>query len=145
MENENIRSLLIPLSEGNLLLPSVTVAEVLPYSSPEKIQGPAWLVGVLHWRDQTIPVIRLETIANIEINAEQASRRIVIFYGLENTQNFYAIITQNMPRTLIVTKSLLTEAKITDIKGLVASVKIDGQQAWLPDYEYLETLFESIK
>jgi chemosensory pili system protein ChpC len=145
MANENIRSLLIPLSKGNLLLPSVTIAEVLPYSLPHKAQGPAWLVGTLDWRDQTVPVVRLETIANIDISDDKTTHRIVIFYGLENIQHFYAIITQNIPRTLIVNKNLLTEAKATDMKGFAASVKVDGQQAWLPDYEYLEELFESIK
>ena len=38
-----IRGVMIPVTGGRVLLPNATVAEVITYTAPEKIEGaPAW-------------------------------------------------------------------------------------------------------
>jgi chemosensory pili system protein ChpC len=51
-----VASLLIPLHDKQLILPNVTVAEIIPYRAPTSISDNAgWLLGQLEWRNVHIP------------------------------------------------------------------------------------------
>jgi len=55
---DKIRSLWVPLREMNLLLPNVAVAEISSYRAPEaQADMPEWFLGMVRWREQSIPVI----------------------------------------------------------------------------------------
>ena len=52
-----IHAVLIPVGSVRLLLPNAIVAEIAPLSGLEKIErAPAWLLGRMPWRDDTIPL-----------------------------------------------------------------------------------------
>jgi len=57
-----VRCLLIPISGGQLLLPNSVVAEVFPYNEPERVaeNQPNWLLGLIDWRNQRIPLLSIE-------------------------------------------------------------------------------------
>ncbi|MEW8260599.1 MAG: chemotaxis protein CheW, partial [Candidatus Thiodiazotropha taylori] len=55
---KEVRSVLIPLHERQILLPNATVAEVMGYQQPEYAgdELPEWFLGHLAWRGVMIPV-----------------------------------------------------------------------------------------
>jgi len=66
--SDEIPSLLLPIADGKLLLPTVSVAEMLPYKSPQKPKVesaigeiPEWYIGDLIWRGIMVPMISFES------------------------------------------------------------------------------------
>ena len=52
-----IRGVMVPVSNGRVLLPNATVAEVISYTKPEQVaNAPAWLLGRLPWRGWRLPL-----------------------------------------------------------------------------------------
>jgi membrane-associated phospholipid phosphatase len=52
-----VASLLIPLDGELLLVPNVTVAEIVPISRVEpRADAPEWYLGDFSWREQTVPL-----------------------------------------------------------------------------------------
>jgi chemosensory pili system protein ChpC len=50
--------LLIPMLGGRIVLPNVTVAELIPYQAPQATNADAdWIVGSIEWRGTMIPVL----------------------------------------------------------------------------------------
>ena len=61
MANEEIRTILAPLTNGYVMLPNSVVSEILEFTSPEPFkQGPAWLLGEVAWHHWQVPVINYE-------------------------------------------------------------------------------------
>ena len=53
--------LLIPLKDKNLLLPNVTVAEIIPFSHLLTTASSVdWMLGRLDWRGTPVPVVCYE-------------------------------------------------------------------------------------
>ncbi len=50
-QSEDLRAILIPLAEDNLLLPVALVAEVTGFAEPAPVaDAPPWLAGAMNWR-----------------------------------------------------------------------------------------------
>lgn len=144
-----IRSLLIPLNGGQLLLPSAVVAEVTPYHKPETVADsyPDWLLGIVHWRDQSVPLVSIEKLLSLSMVIPTAKHRLVVFYGLESTQlPFYAIVAAEVPRVINISESSLSNPGVETRPGLVFSAIINNKEtAWLPDLGYLENLLRKVQ
>ena len=58
-----LATLLIPMSGEQLVLPNVTVAEIIPYIEPQAHNDkPDWYLGVFNWRNIDVPLVSFETI-----------------------------------------------------------------------------------
>ena len=104
-----IAGLLIPLHEKQLLLPNVTVAEIIPYRVPTVIGDHAsWLLGQMEWRNIHIPVLSYEVLNGASIPSLEGARLAVVNgTGANRTIPFYAILIQGIPK--------LTHVKEDDI------------------------------
>ena len=63
----DIPSLLVPVVNQLLMLPTVSIAEMLPYRKPSlksaEIENmPEWFLGLVQWRGLSIPMISYEAI-----------------------------------------------------------------------------------
>lgn len=109
-------SLLLPLANYSLLLPNVSVAEVIGIKDVEcepvaaGDASPNWLLGHLLWRGIRIPLISWP-LTNGEATDEswsQASRLAIINRVSPDQQPaFYAIMTRGLPRLLRVLPDML--------------------------------------
>ncbi|NRA25143.1 MAG: chemotaxis protein CheW [Oleispira sp.] len=136
-----IAGLLIPLHEKQLLLPNVTVAEIIPYRVPTVIGDHAsWLLGQMEWRNIHIPVLSYEVLNGASIPSLEGARLAVVNgTGANRTIPFYAILIQGIPK--------LTHVKEDDIVTVEAmhlgpydkmSVSILGEHAMIPDLDMIE-------
>jgi chemosensory pili system protein ChpC len=58
---EELPTFLVPLQKSNILLPSSSVAEIIPYEPLQRIQDtPDWFLGLLGWRGIEVPVLSFE-------------------------------------------------------------------------------------
>jgi chemosensory pili system protein ChpC len=144
-----VRSLLIPVEGGKLLVPGAVVAEVASFQAPEKIEENScdWLQGIVAWRGQRIPLLLVERIlalATTSNNELAKKRRIVVLYGLEISQTipFYGLLTTDIPKTLILTQNSLTLVREGKKRsGIAFYVKLPEEETvCLPDLIHLEHL-----
>ncbi|RKZ92353.1 MAG: hypothetical protein DRR19_04455 [Candidatus Parabeggiatoa sp. nov. 1] len=145
MLNKIVRCLLIPIGGGQLLLPNAVVAEVCSCGEPEQVADnqPNWLLGIINWRDQNIPLLSIEEALSLpQIATPVKKYRTVVLYGLETTQSmpFYAFRTVEVPRAFTVKEADLTNSNAEERMGLVSSVMYNEDTVWLPDLTYLENL-----
>ena len=141
---EGVRCILLPVRGGYLLLPMVAMIEVMGYEDPQRpAQSPTWYLGLLPWRGLRVPVVRLahsgEALA--DPLARERPRRIAICRGInsEGPVPFIGLAIQASPR--------LVEASEGNIEPWIApdpapdfvlqTVRVAGDDAWIPDMEFL--------
>lgn len=139
-----LASLYIPVADKNLLLPNVTVAEVVDYQTPtEKSGTPDYFLGSVKWRGVDIPLVSYE-IANGEQGNEQSSNaRIAVINTIGDHQKqlpFFAIVTQGIPRLVKVNSDAIESADSKTGPADSMNVKLDGEDATIPNIEHLEQL-----
>lgn len=137
MANEEIRTILAPLTSSYVMLPNSAVGEILEYTSPEPFkQGPAWLLGEIAWRGWQVPVINYERMLKGTRTKITAKSRILIIKTLgESTQvNYIGLVIQGLPRLKKARAETLVETELDKLPDTVFSeVAIDGLKAIIPD------------
>jgi chemosensory pili system protein ChpC len=143
-ESELISSLYLPVDGTKLLLPNVSVAEVVEYIKPVREEGmPEHYLGKVTWRGIDLPLICYE-IANGKKKPEKsANERVAVINTIGRNHKklpFFAVLTQGIPR-LVKVSSQLAENKEYE-KGPVdlKAVRLDGEEAIIPDVVELEKL-----
>jgi len=139
-----IPSLYLPVSKQQLLLPNVSVAEVVSYQAPTNSPTtPDYFLGMIEWRGINIPVISYE-LANKEIPSKLTKNaRIAVINTIGKHQAslpFFAIVTQGIPRLVKVQDDLIKSIEKNTGKADSIIVKVDGEEAIIPDIEFLESL-----
>ncbi|WP_404365869.1 chemotaxis protein CheW [Marinobacter sp.] len=136
---------MIPMTDRQLLLPNVSIAEVVDYvDARAQADGPAWLVGRLSWRGQDLPVISYDAInGGVTALPDTTRGRIAVLNTIGRHHDalpFLALITQGIP-----SQARLTEDQIVPTEGDsgpadLMVVDVEGHTAYIPNLEYLESL-----
>ena len=136
---EEISCLLAPVCGQKIILPNVTVAEIIEYQPPGKIEGfPDWVEGLLHWRTLSIPLISLEKLQDNQHAEIAAPTRIAICNGITGSQKlaFYGIVLCGIPRSCRVDRKNVSEDSSPVPSGL--QISVNGEQVLLPDLDFVE-------
>jgi chemosensory pili system protein ChpC len=137
--------LYLPVNQQQLLLPNVSVAEVVGYQAPETPSGkPEFFLGYVTWRGINIPLISFELANGQSRNKTATNHQIAVINSIGEHHEvlpFFAILTQGIPRLVKVASDLIkpVEGQIKN-KAEIASIKLDGEEAIIPDLNYLEAL-----
>jgi len=147
MADKEIRTILAPLTKGNILLPNSVVAEILNYKPPEPFkQAPAWLLGELVWHGWQIPVVSYLRLINIGFNDQVTKKsRILLIKTLgESTRlNYIGLLIQGLPRLKTVTADKLLENKADKLsKVIFSNVTVDDLPAIIPEMGQLTGIVE---
>lgn len=137
---------LIPMNQRQLLLPNVSIAEVVDHdASLEAGDDRPWLAGYLEWRGQKLPVISYEGANQQEAVMPETGRgRIVVLNTIGPDHDrlpFMAVITRGIPSQSRLEPEQLQgrEAEENGPADLM-QVELEGELVWIPDLEYLESL-----
>jgi len=143
-----VRSVLLPLHNGQLLLPNASVAEVAAYrESVELPSSPDWLLGMISWRWKKIPLVCFDTLVGMPPQKTGVRARIAVCYALsgELEQSFLGVLTQSVPHLTRASEELIVSdpepAELSD--GVMQQVLINGEKAWIPDLDALEAMVGS--
>jgi chemosensory pili system protein ChpC len=149
-KNQTLACVMIPVIGRQLLLPNVSLAEVVDYSPDTNTgDGPAWLAGYLEWRGLRLPVISYDAASGGQLEQPNNRRgRVVILNSIveeHRDQPFIALMTQGIPSQNRINQSQIqrldTPAGIADLMA----VEVDGERAWIPNLEYLESLAQQLR
>lgn len=138
MTDQEIRTILAPLTDGYVMLPNIAIGEILTYTSPEPFkQGPPWLLGEIAWHGWQVPVINYERLLEpASVTKLTSKTRILIIKTLgESTQvNYIGLVIQGLPRLKKASEKSLVEEQVDGLPDTVFSkVKIDDLQAIIPE------------
>lgn len=136
---------MIPMTDRQLLLPNVSIAEVIDYAGAEaQADAPDWLIGRLNWRGLELPVISYDAANGGQVGKPDGSRgRIAVLNTIGQYHDqlpFIALVTQGIP-----SQARLAEDQITPVEGQAGPadlmvVDVEGHTAYIPNLEYLEAL-----
>jgi len=142
----DIPSMLLPVHGRQLLLPGVSVAEIVNYSYPDcPDNAPPWLLGYIQWRQMAVPLLSFEMLNQQEAPNHSGVPRIAVLNntGLDENVPFIAIVLQGIPRLLRVLPQDLTEVTDTELGAAeVAAMNIPtGETVLLLDISVLEQAY----
>jgi len=142
---QEVASLLIPLQNQSILLPNVTVAEIIPSSPIQAIENsPQWYLGNFQWRELTVPLLSLEAL-NGEVTSGIHSRArfaVLNTTGLHNDLPFIAILTQGLPRLARVSEDEISEREDAETRRYdLMHVSWAGEYTLIPNISAIEQTF----
>lgn len=146
--NENSQILpcvMIPMSERQLLLPNVSVAEIVDYVSVEpRDNAPEWILGDLNWRGLNLPVISYDAANGAGATVPGGNRgRIAVLNTIGDRHAelpFLALVTQGIPSQLRLGNDQIQAREEEVGPADLMAVEVEGEQVRIPNLEYLESL-----
>lgn len=143
--SREIRGVMIPVTNGRLLLPNATVAEVITYSTPEKIpNAPEWLLGHQSWRGWRLPLFSFSILSGLAREEGYLGARVAVLKALGGHAKmpFVALLAQGFPRLTTITPDLLipTGDEHRQPPGVKSQVLVRDDQAVIPDLNQIEAM-----
>jgi len=145
IEQREIRGLMIPVTNGRVLLPNASVAEVITLSVPDKIpNAPEWLMGRVNWRGWRLPLFSFSLLAGMALDEGSRGTRVTVLKALSGHAKmpFIAMLAQGFPRlTTISSESLVPSNESMPTRpGVLMNVLVRDDQAVIPDLGQIEQL-----
>jgi chemosensory pili system protein ChpC len=148
IENEvvsEVSSLLIPLAHRQLLVPTATVAEIVPYRAPQHHpESPDWYLGDIVWREQRIPLISYEVLCGDAMPPYAMSCRIAVLNntGVDESLPFLGLAAQGIPRLSRVKPDEVHEREDAQPERFdLMHVSHAGESVVIPDVTALQQAF----
>ncbi|MEX2498417.1 MAG: chemotaxis protein CheW [Wenzhouxiangellaceae bacterium] len=144
MSETEIRSVLVPVVDAELLLPNASIAEIVGYTAPDPIeQAPTWLLGNILWHGWQVPVVAFGMLTELQDREPVEGAKICISKSLIDNERmpYIGILAQGFPRLVTVTESALTEVPDSSAHIAIAGKVIVGdREAWVPDLDRIGQL-----
>ncbi len=146
VNDEELYSLLIPLSEDRLIVPRACVAEVVRYSQADRQEGEhPWMMGTINWNGRPLPVVSFEGAIGKEIPVATGRTRVVVFYASTGSlkTGYFGVLTQGFPQLVRVNRDVL---KLEEGEALPAGapalcrVRMINEFPIIPNLERLEVM-----
>lgn len=133
-----IKSLLLPLTNGLLIVPASAVEEVL-FAEPLDLPPPAapdWLVGEVHLRQQPVPVVSFEVLTGAPAAPVPAAVHAVVLKNLivDAEPSLYALQLLRAPRVeeLDTGTLQLAAGEASENPFIACRVVVEGEEGSLP-------------
>tara|TARA_R110002074_G_scaffold145034_2_gene293405 strand:- start:27383 stop:27865 length:483 start_codon:yes stop_codon:yes gene_type:complete len=142
-KKEIIRSILLPLKQGSLLLPHSSMVEIIPERIIEPLESAAeWVLGLITWNNESIPLLELETAFGIQSSVKPKRPRLVVIPSLTNDHGYkyLAIRTTGVPTMIQLTGDELLENQglAFNQKYVQFSGELQGRSVIVSDITKLE-------
>ena len=141
-ELNELACLVIPTSGNNLLLPNVSVAEIVGYLHPiAPIDSPEWLLGMIDWRNQQVPLISFECLNGDSKPQMDVENRIVILNttGISDELTWIGIVAKSTPHLVRVASDEINEGENEPLGSMeLVSVSIYDEYAVIPDIDLIQ-------
>jgi chemosensory pili system protein ChpC len=144
---DQVDCLLIPLKDRNLLLPNVTVAEIIPFSHLLTTASSVdWILGRIDWRGTPVPVICYEMLNSQVAPAPNPNARFAVINGVgaHADMPFYAMLIQGIPRLVHISADDIQEVEAMN-QGTYDQqvVSMNGENAMIPDLDAVEAILKN--
>jgi chemosensory pili system protein ChpC len=148
-KQQDIRGVAITVTEGRLLLPNATIAEVITYSEPEPVENaPEWLLGRIRWRGWRLPLVSFARLAGYSDSEGERGSKVAVLKALSGHARlpYFAMLTQGFPRlTTVAPDALQIDATIDPLpEGVLSQVLLRDESVAIPDLARVETLIMDV-
>ncbi|GLQ30576.1 chemotaxis protein CheW [Litoribrevibacter albus] len=145
-QTNQVACLRIPKDPNNLLLPNVSVAEVIPYKAPLKDSGPEWFKGFFTWRNTKVPVVSMELVnGEAELDVNERTRLAVINRLSDSAKfEFFAVLIKDLPTLVRVHEEDLKPEDGTTQASELSLAQLEQQVVVIPDLEKLEIMVNEL-
>lgn len=147
-EQNDIRGVMIAVGGGGrLLLPNASVAEVISFSEPERVEAtPDWLLGVARWRGWRLPILSFPQLVGWPSDSVQLGAKVAVLKALGGNPRlpYFAVVSTGFPRLVSVARDRLLP--VEDMRehplGVQARVQLGEDIAVIPDLMTVELLVD---
>ena len=143
-EDDALDVFIVTLQKQGVLLPRDNIAEIIPYEPLQRMDDtPDWLLGVLGWRGEQVPVVSFEMLS-VErasfslVSVSSASLVIVRATSDPSTLRFYALVSQTEPKFHQVSGAMLFETGEPVERTELAKVRYNNDVLSIPNLDYIE-------
>lgn len=136
-----LTGLMLPLSDRQLLLPNVAVAELIDFQRGEPASdAPSWYLRQVTWRDRQLPLISFEAVCGgASVVGERARIVVLNALGGRPSLKFIALVIQGIPRSYKLDNQLsYVDVPLCALE--LAAVQVGEHVAKVPDLLGLEAL-----
>jgi chemosensory pili system protein ChpC len=148
-ESPVLACVMIPLLGTHLLLPSVTVAEIVPWRRVRRDpEQPAWCLGVLGWRGETVPLVQFEVLNGLSAKlAGKPGRCLVVMNRTRRAggRPFYGLVAAGLPRIVHLTDEDVQNADARLGAAETATVRVGTENAVVPNLSFIEEQVAALK
>jgi len=138
---QEVSSLLLPLQQGQMLVPVDSLSEVIALQTPVAVyDAPEWYLGELIWREQRLPLLSFDVMRGEALGGASENGRIAVLSSgnPDGDLPYFALILQGTPRLVRVTPEELALREQALSPGELMHVALSGEEAVIPDLQGLE-------
>ncbi|MBA1202952.1 chemotaxis protein CheW [Pseudomonas capeferrum] len=139
-QRSSLTGLLLPLGDRTLVLPNVAVAELIGHQSFTcESNQPAWHLGWVDWRRQSLPLIGFESACGGRTPCGERARIVILNALGETGLRYLAVLLQGIPRSCRLDSQLnYVDVPLASLE--LAAVQVADLVARVPDLVALERL-----
>ncbi len=139
----DVRGVVIPMTDCNMLLPNACVTEVITYSEPQPIaDAPSWVLGTVAWRGWRLPLFSFAQLSgSCELEPVSGAKVPVLkAFGGVHKMPYIGVLAQGFPRLTSVTEDNLDyHDQAEDLPpGVSHSVRVNDYDVYIPDLDAIE-------
>lgn len=132
----------LPLQMDGLLLPDVTVVEILKTNDISPLlKTPEWLIGTISWRGEALPLISFEALNGAATVDPKTITRVAIINGTADNSHlpYYAVVISDTPSLHDIADGdiELCEGRPRG-RAEAMSVRVNDFVAGVPNIEWVE-------
>ena len=132
----------LPLQMDGLLLPDVTVVEILKIDNVSPLlKSPEWLIGSISWRGEALPLISFEALNGAATVDPKTISRVAIINGTADNSHlpYYAVVISDTPSLHDIAEDdvELYEGRPRG-RAEAMSVRVNNLIAGVPNIEWVE-------
>jgi chemosensory pili system protein ChpC len=140
-DTTELACVMIPLGSTQLLLPNVSVAEIIPWRRLKQWDdAPAWCAGLLGWRGEAVPVLDYDAMSSEGAKTASRGRCLLVMNRARSSvgRPFYALAAAGLPR-LVHLRAEDMESHAAQLgPAEVASVMVGTELAVVPNLSFIE-------
>ncbi len=139
---ENLTILQCNIEGGQVILPDISVAEIVNYLSTEADDdAPTWYLGKLPWRSTQVPVISLEALNSDSFFSHSNDLKIIIVNGMSAQKKlpYWGFVVEEAPKMQRISPDSLVidnEAELGEAELMRA--ELVGEPVIIPDLDKIE-------
>ncbi len=140
-----IRALMISVTNGRVLLPNAAVTEIISFSHPDPVEGaPPWLLGRMRWRGWGVPLISFALLAGLAHKEAERNAKVTVVKAMGGNPRmpYLAIMAQGFPRLTNISQDALIITGEEEFKapGVMYTTLLRDDTAIVPDLFQIEML-----
>lgn len=136
---ESVRTLLVSMTEGQLILPYSVVQEIITWKEPDPVEeGPDWMLGVIDWRRWKLPVISAERLSGGDWSPSSRKSHIVVCSLMNGDDEMpcVGIVAQGVPQLANAdSETVVVPEDAPDIQWAVLQLMFKDAPAWVPNFD----------